>query len=87
MELYWRVRRACHCAPLMLGALDRNAMHARGQHSFSDCRCAVLLPLDERLHINRRDSSDIVSEALSEAPPIMPGRAGLHRDDARRLCA
>jgi hypothetical protein len=74
-----------HGARLMLSALHRNAMHVRTQHGFGNRRrvgCVVLLPLDERLHIDRRNQPDIVAAALRNATPVVASRTGFHRHDA-----
>ena len=78
----------CHGARLVLGALHGDAVHVRTQHGFSDrrriCR-VVLLSLDERLHIDGWDQSDIVAAALCHTTPVVAGGAGFHRNDARFL--
>jgi hypothetical protein len=73
---------------LMLGALHRDVVNVGPQHSFCDrsrLGCIVLLPLDERLHVDRRDQPDIMSVALRHAAPVVARRTGLHRHDTRGL--
>ena len=82
------VRPECYGTRLMLGALHRYTMHVRTQHSFGDRRRVgrvVLLPLDERLHVDWRDQPDVVSAALRQTTPVVAGRTGFHRHDARLL--
>jgi hypothetical protein len=42
----------------------------------------VLLPLDERLHISRRNQPYLVAEPLQLTPPVMGAGTGLQRHDA-----
>jgi len=76
-----------HRSCLMFGAFHRHAMHGRAQHGFGDrrgvCRI-VLLPLDERLHIDGQNRSDIVAAVLYSATQIVAGRTSFRRHDARR---
>src|SRR4051795_3616926 len=45
----------------------------------------VLLPLDERLDVRRRDQPDRMPEHANLAGPMMGAAAGLHGDRARGL--
>src|SRR5215217_5652556 len=45
----------------------------------------ILLPLDERLDVRRRDQPDRMPEHANLARPIMGAAAGLHRDRAGGL--
>jgi len=45
----------------------------------------VLLPLHERLHVDRWDQADRVPELLDLATPAVGSRAGLHPNDTGRL--
>src|SRR3954462_6517637 len=42
-------------------------------------------PLDERLHVGRRDQPHLVAELADRASPVMRTRAGLHGDKAAGL--
>ncbi len=73
---------------LMFGALDRHAMHVRPQSGLGDRRSirgVILLTLHERLDVDRRDQTNLVSTSNSHSAPVMARRAGFHRDDAGRL--
>src|SRR5271166_3002714 len=45
----------------------------------------VLLPLDERLDVGRRDQSHTMAQLADLARPVVRAGTGLHRDDAWRL--
>lgn len=75
-------------ASLVLRALNGHEVHIGPQCRLGNrCRIGgvILLPLDERVDVNRRDQPNLVSETLSEAPSEMAGRACFHRHDARGL--
>ena len=74
---------ACCCL-----ALHRHEAHGRALRRLADrfgIRRIVLLPLDERLHVSRRDQPHLVPELADLAGPVMRSGARLHRDNAARL--
>ena len=75
---------------LMFGALDRHEMHVRPQSGLGDRRSirgVILLTLHERLDVDQRDQTNLVSTSDRHPAPVMARRAGFHRDDAGRLLA
>jgi hypothetical protein len=48
-------------------------------------RGVILLPLDERLNIARRDQFHVVAGPLHFARPMVGAAAGLYRDEALRM--
>jgi len=77
-----------HRAGLLVFRLQGNKAHGRTQRGVDDrfrIRRIVLLAFDERLHVHRRDQTNLVSQLLKGAAPAMGRRAGLHGHDASRL--
>src|SRR6516225_11361409 len=73
---------------LLLFGLDRNEAHARPLGRFTDGLCIggiVLLLLDERLDIGRRDQAHMMAQLSDLTRPVLRTGTGLHRDDAWRL--
>src|SRR5258708_31626102 len=73
---------------LLLFGLDRNEAHARPLRRFTDgfgIGRVILLPLDERLDIGRRDQAHAMAELADLARPVVRAGTGFHRDDARSL--
>ena len=50
-------------------------------------RGVILLTLHERLDVDQRDQTNLVSTSDRHPAPVMARRAGFHRDDAGRLLA
>ena len=68
--------------------LERDEAHARARRRLLDrlgVRGIVLVPLDERFDVARRQQPYRVTELLDRAPPIVRRSAGLHRQHAPRL--
>src|SRR5215203_4371690 len=77
-----------HGRRLLRLALHGDEPHGRTLGGFADCLGVghvVLLPLDERLHVGRRDQPHLVAELADRASPVMRTRAGLHGDKAAGL--
>jgi hypothetical protein len=76
-----------HGAGLPVFRLQRDKAHGRTQSGLDD-RLGIggiaLLPLHERLHIDRWDQAHFMSELRERAPPAMRRRARLHGDDTSR---
>src|SRR5215469_5000288 len=73
---------------LLLFGLDRNKAHARPLGRFTDrlgIGDIILLPLDERLDVGRRDQAHMMAQLTDLTRPIMRAGAGLHRHDAPGL--
>jgi hypothetical protein len=69
----------------LLRRLDRKEVHGRSLHGFRDrlsIAVVVLVPLEERLHVLRRDQTHVVAERCQLAADVMGARAGLHADQA-----
>ena len=61
----------CNGTCLMFSTLDRHIMQIRPYSSFGDrsrISCVVLLPLDERLYIDWRQQSDVMTKTLRKRP-------------------
>src|ERR1700746_1688538 len=74
--------------PLLLFGLDRNEAHARPLGRFTDGLCIggiVLLPLDERLDVGRRDQAHMMAQLSDLTRPVMRTGTRFHRDDAPGL--
>jgi len=73
---------------LLLFSLHRNEAHARSLRRFTDgfgiCR-VVLLPLHERLDVDRRDQAHTMAQLANLAGPIVRACTGFHGDDTGRL--
>lgn len=73
---------------LLVFRLHCDKPHGRAQRGFDNSlsiRRIILLTLDERLHIDRRDQAHIVSQLLELATPAMCRGASLHGDNAPGL--
>src|SRR6516165_12689521 len=73
---------------LLLFALDRNEAHAWPLRRFTDGLCiggVVLLPLDERLDVDRRDQAHMMTQLSDLARPVVRAGTGFHRNDAPGL--
>ena len=73
-----------HGGRLLRLALHGHEAHGRPLGGLADrlgIRHVVLLALDERLHVGRRDQPHLVAELADRAAPVMRARAGLHGDD------
>src|SRR5215469_18173244 len=73
---------------LLLFALDPNKAHARPLRRFTDglgIGGIVLLPLDERLDVDRRDQAHMMSQLGDLTRPVVRAGTGFHRDDAPGL--
>src|SRR5215472_17594931 len=73
---------------LLLFGLDRNKAHARPLGCFTDRLCIggiVLLPLDERLDVGRRDQPHTMAQLSNLTRPVVRTGTGFHRDDAPGL--
>src|ERR1700730_13014218 len=71
----------------LLWRLDRNEVHGRPQHGFRirlGIAVVVLVTLEERLHVLRRDQTHVVASSLQLAADMMGARTGLHADQAWR---
>jgi hypothetical protein len=76
-----------HQAALLLGTFGRDEAHVRPLHGLADglgIGRIVLLALDVRLHIGRRDEAHGMTESLKFARPMMRRRAGLDADQSGR---
>src|SRR5215831_13275180 len=70
---------------LLLFGFDRNKAHARPRGRFTDGLCIgriVLLPLDERLDVARRDQAHIMTQLSDLTRPVVRPGTGFHRDHA-----
>ena len=77
-----------HGSDLLAFRLHRNEAHGGAQCRLNDrlgIRHIVLLALDERLDVDRRDQAHIVSQLLKLAAPAMGRGASLHGDNAPGL--
>jgi len=73
---------------LLLFGLDRNEAHARPLGGFTDRLCIggiVLLPLDERLDVGRRDQAHVMAHLSDLTRPVVRTGTGFHRHDALGL--
>src|SRR5215472_16659315 len=73
---------------LLLFGLDRNKAHARPLRRFTDGLCIggiVLLPLDERLDVDRRDQAHLMAQLSDLARPLVRTGTGFHRYHAPGL--
>ena len=68
-----------HCRALGLFALDRNKAHSRLADRLS-IGGIILLPLDERLHIGRRDQPHVMAQLANFA--AVSAATGFHCHDA-----
>jgi len=68
----------------MLCAFDRNEMQVRAYGSFGNgrrvCR-VVLLSLHERLHVDWRDQTNLMTFCAGKSAPVMARRARFHGND------
>ncbi len=79
-----------HGRGLLRLALHGDEPHGRALGGLADrlgIGHVVLLPLDERLHVGRRDQPHLVAELADRASPVVRARAGLHGDKAAGLTA
>ena len=77
-----------HALRLLLPRLYRHETHRRPRGRLADrlgVGGVVLLPLHERLHVDRRDQLHLMTELLELSAPVVRARTGLHRYDASRL--
>src|SRR5215471_1092562 len=75
---------------LLLFGLDRNEAHAWPLRRFTDGLCIgriVLLPLDERLDVDRRDQAHMMAQLSDLTRPVVRPGTGFHRDDAPACAA
>src|SRR5215813_11583268 len=73
---------------LLLFGLDRNKAHGWPLGRFTGGLCIgriVLLPLDERLDVGRRDQAHMMAQLTDLTRPVVRAGTGFHRDDARGL--
>src|SRR5690242_5661912 len=73
---------------LLLFGLDRNEAHARPLGRFTDRLCIsgiVLLPLDERLDVGRRDQAHLMAQLSDLTRPVVRTGTGFQRHDALGL--
>src|SRR6266545_2817267 len=71
----------------LLWRLDRHEVHGRPLHRFRNrlgIAVVVLVTLEERLHVLRRDQTRVVAERCKLPADVMRARAGLHADQAAR---
>src|SRR5439155_2207605 len=71
----------------LLWRLDRHKMHGWPLHGFRNrlrIAVVVLVTLEERLHVLRRDQTHIVASGLQLPADVMGTRTGLHADQAAR---
>src|SRR6266566_1306327 len=71
----------------LLWRLDRHKMHGWPLHGFRNrlrIAVVVLVSLEERLHVLRRDQTHIVASGLQLPADVMGTRTGLHADQAAR---
>jgi len=74
-------------AALLLGRFGRHEAHARPLYCLADglgIGSVILLALDVRLHIGRRDEPHGMPESFQLARPMMRGSARLDADEAGR---
>jgi hypothetical protein len=77
------------CRRLRFGALALHKPHRGSLRRFADRLCishVVLLPLDERLHVSRRDKARVVPKLSNLASPVMGARTASHRTTHRGNC-
>ena len=77
-----------HPLRLLRLGLDRHEVHGRTLGRFRDrlrVRRVVLVPLDEGLHVDRRNQPHLVTERHDLPAPVVGAGARLHRHRARRL--
>lgn len=77
-----------HGTGLLVGALGLDELHAgalRGLHDRFGVGRVVLVPLEERLDVERCDQSHLVAQSRDLSRPVMGAAASLHDDDCRRL--
>ncbi len=75
---------------LMLRTLDCHVMQVRPQGGFGNRSCVrriVLLSFDKRLHVDGRDETHLVTQALREPPPEVARGTCFHCHNAGRLIA
>src|SRR6201987_4839998 len=73
---------------LLLFGLDRNEAHARPLGCFTDglrIGGLVLLSLDERLDVGRRDQAHVMTQLSDLTRPVVRTGTGFYRDDAPGL--
>src|SRR5207247_11229023 len=71
----------------LLWRLDRHKVHGGSLHGLRDrlgIAIVVLVPLEERLYVLRRDQTHIVADRCQLATDVMSARACLHADQATR---
>lgn len=81
-------RAKCDCACLLVGRLRLDEPHGRPQRRLDDglgIGRVVLLALEERLDVVRRDQPDLMTLLLHLPRPVMGAGARLHRHATRRL--
>ena len=77
-----------HHACLLFLALHRHKVHGRTLRRLADrfrIRHVVLLPLHIRLHIDRRDQANLMTQLADLTAPVMRAPARFHRHRATRL--
>src|SRR5499425_396615 len=73
---------------LLLFGLDRNKAHDRPLGRFTNRLCIggiILLPLDERLDVGRRDQAHMMAQLSDLTRPVVRTGTGFHRHDAPGL--
>src|SRR5260370_12046598 len=71
----------------LLRRLDRHEAHCWSLHGFGNrlgIAIVVLVPLQERLPVLRRDQTNIMSKRCELAADVLSARTGLHADQADR---
>ena len=71
----------------LLRGLDGNEVHGWPLHGLRDrlrIAIVVLVPLQERLHVLRRDQANVMAECPDLPGDVMGAAAGFHADQAAR---
>ena len=71
----------------LLRRLDAHEVHGRALHGLGNrfgIPVVVLVPLEERLDVLRRDQAHVMAERLQLPADVVGARAGLHADQAAR---
>jgi hypothetical protein len=71
----------------LLRCFDQHETHRRSLHGFRNrfsITAVVLVPLEERFDVLRRDQAHVMAQSGQLAADVMGARAGLHADPAAR---
>lgn len=77
-----------HRAGLLIRRFKRNKADVGPSRRFGNRLCVcrfVLLPLNERLYMDRWNEANVMAEFPDRSPPEMGARTCLHGDNAARL--